>query len=140
MNRTVPVHSSVPKPTPKGKKNKNEPSLLSLSSRCSGCCAGEPGPLASALRHLRCLGGGGGPVIHTQRHQLAAPPDSLPLQCKSCPHQVVIYFVITAGCPAPPGHSAIVLAAVSMFAPTRPASRSLYSCELDSLCLSNMCM
>lgn len=63
----------------------NETFLFSLSSCFSGCRAGESVPLASALHHLRRLGGGGRSVVYTQRHQLTAPPDSLPLQCKSCP-------------------------------------------------------
>lgn len=70
--------------TPKHPRKKQASSLFPLAP-FSGCRAGEPVPLAPALHHLRRLCAGGRPVVHTQRHQLAAPSDSLPLQCKSCP-------------------------------------------------------
>lgn len=51
----------------------------------SGCCAGEPNPLASALHHLWCFCSGGRSLVYTQRHKLATSPDPLPLQCKRYP-------------------------------------------------------
>lgn len=68
--------------TPEEKKTKQDFSLFPLVP-FSGCRAVEPVSLTSALHHLRRLGRGGGPVVHAQRHQLAAPSDSLSLQCKS---------------------------------------------------------
>ena len=85
LNQIVPVHYFwCPNTHPK-KKTSLFFFSFSLSPRCSGCRAGEPVPLAPALHHLRRLGAGRRPVVHTERHQLAAPPDSLPVQCKSCP-------------------------------------------------------
>lgn len=103
LNQIVPVHYfRCPNTHPK--KKQAFFFSFSLSPRCSGCRAGEPVPLAPALHHLRRLGAGRRPVVHTQRHQLAAPPDSLPVQCKSCPPlhpQVITSFVVAADCPAP---------------------------------------
>lgn len=81
----------------------------------SGGRAGQPVPLAPFLHHLRRLGAGGGPVVHAQRHQLPAPPDSLPLQCKSC---------LTSIHPLCSNMPSFPLPGRSRFPPTR-SSRSL---------------
>ncbi len=52
----------------------------------------SPCHLPPALHHLWRLGCRRRPLIHPERHQLAPPQDSLPLQCKSClapPDQVI---------------------------------------------------